>query len=118
MKSCARRQVGSLINVSQGSHQARAPTESKGDFRVEGLSSGEYEVKVDTDSVPLGYLFEGLETERAVVNPSVPGRSSFTLKAIRSVSGRITIYDRVSQNEIPVPKTAFPKGIDFNLVAK
>ena len=102
------------------------------------------------------------------MNPSVPGRSSFTLKAIRNVSGRITIYDRVSQHEIPVPKMAvrirelslesitdqdgiylfrnlpagsyslvvayqgkelkrtitlpdapaFPKGIDFNLVAK
>jgi hypothetical protein len=160
--------AGVDISVSQGPHRDRAQTNSKGDFRVEGLSSGDYEVKLDADSVPPGYSFAGLETERASVNPLVPGRSSFTLKAIRNVSGRITIYDRVSQQEIPVPKMAvrirelslesitgqdgiylfrnlpagsyslvvvyqgkeskrtvtlpdtpaFPKGIDFNLVAK
>jgi len=160
--------AGVEISVSQGPHRARAQTDSKGDFQVEGLSNGDYEVKLDADSVPPGYSFAGLETERASVNPSVPGRSSFTLKAIRNVTGRITIYDRVSQQEIPVPKTAvrirelslesitgqdgtylfrnlpagsyslvvvyqgkeskrtvtlpdapaFPKGIDFNLVAK
>jgi Carboxypeptidase regulatory-like domain len=98
--------AGVEIGVSQGPHRTRAQTDSKGEFRVEGLSSGQYEVKLDADSVPPGYSFAGLETERASVNPSVPGRSSFTLNAIRNVSGRIAIFDRASQQEIPVPKTA------------
>jgi uncharacterized protein (DUF2141 family) len=37
------------------------------------------------------------------VETSAPAQIAFTLKAIRNISGRVTIYDRASHQEMPVP---------------
>jgi carboxypeptidase family protein len=42
-------------------------------------------------------------TKRMTVDPSVPAQSEFTLKAIRNISGLVTIYDPTVQHLIPVP---------------
>ena len=94
---------GVEISVSKGPQHFNAQTDAEGKFRVEGLSRGEYEVKLDADSVPPGYLLEDLETQRTTVDASAPAQIAFTLKAIRNISGRVTIYDRASHQEIPVP---------------
>ena len=38
------------------------------------------------------------------MDASAPAQISLTLKAIRSISGRVTIYDRASRQEMPVPR--------------
>jgi hypothetical protein len=93
---------GVEINISKGPQQFSAQTDADGKFRVEGLSGGEYEVKVDIDSVPPGYSLADLETQRAIVEASAPAHAAFTLKAVRNISGRATIYDRASHQEMPV----------------
>jgi hypothetical protein len=93
---------GVEISVSNGLQHFSAQTDAEGKFRVEGLSRGEYEVKLDTDSVPPGYSLEALETQRTTVEASAPAQIAFTLKAIRNISGRVTIYDRAHHQEIPV----------------
>jgi hypothetical protein len=90
------------ISVSRGPQGVRARTDSEGKFHVEGLSSGEYEIKIDPDSVPPGYSLGELETKRVTVDPAVPAQSDFKLKAIRNISGRVTIYDPVFQKNVPV----------------
>jgi hypothetical protein len=91
------------INISKGSQRFTAQTDSEGTFRVEGLSPGEYDVGLDTDSVPPGYAFSDLETQRITVEASVSAHISFTVRAIRNISGRVIMDDRVSQQEIAVP---------------
>ncbi len=91
------------IVVSNGHDSFTAHTDGQGQFRVEGLFSGEYEVKIDTDSVPPGYSLEGLNIVRTTVEATAPGQSAFTLIAARSISGRVTMYDRLAQKEMPVP---------------
>jgi hypothetical protein len=93
---------GIEISISKGPQHFSAPTDSDGKFRVQGLSDGEYDVKVDTDSIPPGYSLTALETQRTNVEAAVPAQMAFTLKAIRNISGRVTIYDRASQQDIPV----------------
>jgi hypothetical protein len=95
---------GVEISVSKGRQRFRAQTDAEGRFRVEGLSSGEYQIKIDRDSVPPGYSVTELETQRTMVDPSAPGQCAFTLRAIRNISGRVTIYDPTSQREISVPR--------------
>jgi hypothetical protein len=95
---------GVEISISKGPLHFSAQTDDEGKFRVEGLSRGECEVTLDIDSVPPGYSFAELETQRTTVDASAPAQISFTLKAIRNISGRVTIYDRASHQEMPVPR--------------
>jgi hypothetical protein len=95
---------GVEISISKGPQHFRAQTDAEGKFRVEGLARGEYEVKLDVDSVPLGYSLAELETQRTTVEASAPGQIAFILKAIRNISGRVTIYDRASHQQMPVPR--------------
>jgi hypothetical protein len=95
---------GVEVNVSKGRQRFRAQTDAEGGFRVEGLPTGEYQVTIDRDSVPPGYSVTELETQRTPVDPSANGQCAFTLRAIRNISGRVTIYDRSSQREIFVPR--------------
>ncbi len=95
---------GVEISISKGPQHFSAQTDAEGKFRVEGLYRGEYEVKLDIDSVPPGYSLAELETQRTTVEASAPGQIAFTLKAIRNISGRVTIYDRASHQQMPVPK--------------
>ena len=93
---------GVEIIISKGPQHFSARTDSNGKFRVDGLSDGEYETKLDVDSVPPGYSLAELETQRTTVEASVPGQIAFTLKAIRNISGRVTIRDPVSREDLPV----------------
>jgi hypothetical protein len=93
---------GVEIGISRGSQHFSAQTDGDGKFHAEGLSDGEYDVKIDLDSVPPGYSLTVLETQRTNVDAAVPAQVAFTLKAIRNISGRVTIYDRASQQVMPV----------------
>ena len=73
-----------------------------GKFHAEGLPDGEYDLTIDMDSVPPGYSLTALETQRTNVDAAVPAQMAFTLKAIRNVSGRVTIYDLASRQDVPV----------------
>jgi len=92
-------EIGAFRGVQQG---VRARTDSEGRFRVEGLASGEYEIKIDPDSIPPGYSLAESETKRVTVDPAVPAQSDFQIKAIRNISGRVTVYDPTSQKNVPV----------------
>jgi hypothetical protein len=93
---------GVEIGISKSSLHFNAQTDAQGKFRVEGLSDGEYEVKVDVDSVPPGYSLADLETQRTIVEAAAPAQVAFTLKAVRNISGRVKMYDRASHQEMPV----------------
>lgn len=97
---------GIEIGISSGSKHFSAQTGGDGKFHAEGLSDGEYDVKIDVDSVPPGYSLTALETQRTNVDAAVPAQMAFILKAIRNISGRVTIYDRASRQDVPVSGVA------------
>jgi len=90
------------ISISNGRQHLSAQTDAKGDFRIQGLSDGQYEIELDRDSVPPGYSLEGLEKQRTSVEASAPAAVIFILKAIRNISGQVTMFDRVSRHDTPV----------------
>jgi hypothetical protein len=95
---------GVEISISKGPQHFSAQTDAEGKFRIEGLSRGEYEVRLDIDSVPRGYSLAELGAQRAAVEAATPAHVAFTLTAIRNISGRVTIYDRISHQQMPVPR--------------
>jgi carboxypeptidase family protein len=97
---------GIEVSVSKGSQHFNVQTGADGKFQVEGLPDGAYEIKVDVDSVPPGYSLAELKTQQAIVDATTPAQVSFTLRAIRNISGRVKIYDHASNREMIVPGIA------------
>jgi hypothetical protein len=94
---------GIEISVSKGSQRFNVQTGADGKFQIEGLPDGTYEIKVDADSVPPGYWLAELKTQQAKVDATAPAQASFTLRAIRNISGRVKLYDRASNREMAAP---------------
>jgi hypothetical protein len=78
-------------------------TEGDGGFFVPSLVAGEYTVQPDENSVPEGYSTDGFgEPRQVTVGASSPGRADFTLRALRSISGRVLRYDTAALQYVPV----------------
>ena len=100
---------GVEISVSKGRQRFRAQTDAEGRFRVEGLSSGEYQIKIDRDSVPPGYSVTELETQRTMVDPSAPGQCAFTLRAVSYT--HLDVYKRQgADGQSQRPGNHYPTG--------
>jgi hypothetical protein len=78
-------------------------TGADGSFFVSSLVGGEYDVRVDEDSLPAGYSAETLVGPRRVtVGASSPGKAVFTVRASRSIAGRVISYDPNAGHYVPV----------------
>jgi len=94
--------AGVAIAIRSGGRQWIAATDADGSFFVSSLAAGDYEVRADEDSLPAGYSAEPLDPQRVVVGASSPGKAAFTVRALRSISGRVSIYDSAAGRYVPV----------------
>jgi hypothetical protein len=80
-----------------------AVTEADGSFFLSGLVAGDYEVQADEDTLPAGYSGDSLvDPQTVTVGASSPGKAAFTVRAFRSISGRVLGYDTVASQYVPV----------------
>jgi hypothetical protein len=80
-----------------------AATEADGSYFVSSLVAGEYDVQPDEDSLPAGYAMGvGIEPQHVIVGATSPGRAAFSVRAFRSISGRVLSYDPEAGQYIPV----------------
>ena len=93
---------GLTVNISKKQQHWKASTDADGSFFVRQLQEGDYEVAVDEDSVPPGYLTADLASQTVKVGASAPGRGQFTMKALRSIAGRVVSFDRDASKVVPV----------------
>jgi hypothetical protein len=78
-------------------------TEADGSFFVSSLVAGDYEVQADADSLPAGYVTDGFgEAQNVTVGAASPGKAAFTVRALRSISGRVLRYDTAATRYVPV----------------
>lgn len=71
----------------------RATTGSDGRFVFEGVAPGHYIVTASADSFPTGYDLSSLSTVPADVTSGAPKPLSLSVRALRSVSGTVTMFD-------------------------
>ena len=95
---------GVTVNVRNPQQHWSASTDSDGSFFLRQLPEGEYEVAMDEESVPAGYLTAELEPQKVKVEASTPGRVEFHMKALRSIAGRVVTFDRATNKVIPVSR--------------
>ena len=84
--------AGVNITVESRGKQWNATTEGDGGFFVPSLVAGDYTVQADEDSLPEGYSAGRLgEPRHVTVGASSPGKADFTVRALRSISGRCSV---------------------------
>ena len=79
-----------------------AQTTSDGKFSFLGLGPGTYSVSTAPASYPIGYSLQNLQTLEATVESGKPARVEMRVKAIRAISGKVTVYDTKLLQEVPL----------------
>ncbi len=98
--------VGVVIHASDGHKTHTATTDADGIAPFDGLDAGSYEVHVDAGSLPIGYYVDDPAPRRASVLPTTPtDLLSFSVRAARSIAGRVRRFDSDAGTYVPAPDT-------------
>jgi hypothetical protein len=84
--------IGGVVVGIQGLKQTTT-TGSDGRFVFEGVGPGHYIVAASPDSFPTGYDLSSLSTVPADVTTGAPKPLTLSVRALRSVSGTVTMFD-------------------------
>ena len=80
----------------------RGQTGVTGKFAFTGLASGTYSVATLSNSYPAGYALQDLAAQDITVESGNPASTQFTVKALRSISGRVMVYDKTTLQTVPI----------------
>jgi hypothetical protein len=80
----------------------RIQTGVNGKFAFTGLTPGNYSLATLPDSYPPGYALQDLATQNVAVESGKPASAQFTVKALRSIAGRVLVYDKTSLQTVPL----------------
>ncbi len=95
--------VGGITVELQGEKiTRRMQTAGNGKFAFTGLGPGNYSVSTLPDSYPPGYLLQALGPQAVTVDPGKPASLQFTVKALRSVAGKVLVYDKKLLQTVPL----------------
>lgn len=97
VKSDAGRGIEGVGVHLSGVDEQRTITSPSGTFAFHLQTAGEVKVSLDPGSIPPGYALQELREQGVALDANHPGHADFALRALRSVSGRISCGDR----EIP-----------------
>jgi Carboxypeptidase regulatory-like domain len=95
--------VGSItVELQGGKLTQRMATAGNGKFSFAGLPSGTYTVATVADTFPAGYSLQGLAPQQVTVEPGKPSSLKFSVKALRSIAGRVLVYDKTVLKPVPL----------------
>jgi len=77
-------------------------TDGDGAFVLHQIPEGDYDVEIDEDSVPPGYLTAELAPQKVKVGAATPGSAVFTVRASRSISGKVSAYQAADGKYTPI----------------
>jgi hypothetical protein len=80
----------------------RSQTGLNGKFAFTGLAPGTYSVTTLPDSYPPGYALQDLAAQTEEVQSGKPASTHFTVKALRSIAGRVLVYDKATLQTVPL----------------
>jgi hypothetical protein len=80
----------------------RVQTGITGKFAFTGLLPGEYSISTLPDSYPPGYALQDLAAQTIAVESGKPASAQFTVRALRSIGGKVLIYDPATLQNVPL----------------
>ena len=93
---------GITVEIQGEKLTRRSQTSGQGKFAFPGLPAGSYTVQTVADSYPAGYSLQALAPEQLQVEAGKPADVEFKVRALRSVSGHVSIYDKDSLKTVPL----------------
>src|SRR5262249_41234101 len=91
----------------KGENLARpATTGGNGKFAFTGLASGDYFVATLPDSYPPGYALQEASAQSVTVESGKPASTQFRVRALRSIAGRVLVYDKTTLLPVPLAGAA------------
>jgi uncharacterized surface anchored protein len=80
----------------------RVQTGVNGKFAFTGLVPGTYSVATLPDSYPPGYALQDVAAQIVAVESGKPASTEFKVKALRSIAGRVLVYDKGTLQTVPL----------------
>ncbi len=93
---------GVSLHIRHADADLVVKSDDTGRFERRSLPKGTYEISVDPMSLPAGYVLAGLRSGTVEVNAGSSAQWDLSLKAVRSIAGKIVAYDRVKGEEVGV----------------
>ncbi|MBZ5493712.1 MAG: carboxypeptidase regulatory-like domain-containing protein [Acidobacteriia bacterium] len=93
---------GITVELKGEKFTRRVQTGVNGKFAFTGLVPGNYSVATLADSYPPGYALQDLAAQSVAVESGKPASTQFTVKALRSIAGRVLIYDKTTLQTVPL----------------
>jgi Carboxypeptidase regulatory-like domain len=93
---------GIAVELKGEKFSRRVQTGLTGKFAFTGLSPGEYFISTLPDSYPPGYALQDLTTQTITVESGKPASAQFTARALRSLGGKVLVYDPGSLQTVPL----------------
>ena len=103
IRNDARNPIGSVtVHIRSAAGEFTVQTDDNGRFERRSLPKGTYELWLDPMSLPVGYSLGRLTRGTVEVNSGNSSQWDADLKAIRSIAGKITAYDRIKGQDVGV----------------
>jgi hypothetical protein len=94
---------GVKVGVSGAERIYSAQTDAGGTFTIADLEAGPFRAEISPESLPMGYVSEGLEPVDGELLVGAPKHITFKLKAIRAIAGKVSIFDSAQSREVTMP---------------
>jgi hypothetical protein len=93
---------GITVELKGERFSRRVQTGLTGKFAFTGLTPGDYSITTLPDSYPPGYALQDLAAQTITVESGKPASAQFTVKALRSIGGKVLAYDPASLQNVPL----------------
>ncbi|MCU1256932.1 MAG: hypothetical protein JWM83_3231 [Candidatus Angelobacter sp.] len=93
---------GITVELKGDKFTRRLQTGLNGKFAFTGLVPGNYSLVTLPDSYPPGYSLQDLAAQTVTVESGKPGSTEFKVKALRSIAGRVLVYDKTTLQTVPL----------------
>ena len=94
--------AGVTVSLEGDGRSRTFTTTMDGKFLFRGLSPGAYVVSTQPATYPPGYVIQTLQSQSAEVETGQPQKVEISVKAIRSLSGKVTTYDTSKLQSVPL----------------
>ncbi|HWG87591.1 MAG TPA: carboxypeptidase regulatory-like domain-containing protein, partial [Candidatus Acidoferrales bacterium] len=94
--------TGVTVELKGEKFTRRVQTSGSGKFTFPGLPAGAYQITTDPESYPPGYALQALEPQQVTIDPGKPASVQFTVNALRSISGKVLVYDKTLLKPVPL----------------